>query len=262
MMFAYCGASTMIFGALSGSWAADLPDYLGEGNAWSRVADALAVVKPLDKAVALLMVCLGIGVANQLYGICLKGYGLIRRGKVAAAVFDAGLWLLALPGFLIVVSPLFLPTPGGLFRVGLAVFGAGAAGLVLTQGRHEKGFFARAVTGLVSLYGILGTYGCVSFIGDMLSYSRLLALGLTTSIVGMSFNIIAELVRGVPYAGVALFALVVVFGHLFNFAVSILGSFVHPARLIFLEFFNRFYEGGGVRFAPLSLDTDRVQVEA
>ena len=262
MMFFYCGISTILFGLLTGSWASDLSAYLGEGNALDRLVNAVAVTRPLDKAVALLLVCLGIGVVNQFYGIVLKGYGMVRRGDVFGAVCDAGLWLLALPGFLITVSPLFFPTPKPLFNVGVALLAVGGIGLVLTQGRKEEGLVAKIATGVVSLYGIVGGYGCVSFVGDILSYSRLLALGLTTSIVGMSFNIIADLVRGGgSWLGWTLFALVLILGHTFNFAVSILGAFVHPARLIFMEFFNRFYEGGGVRFEPLSLDTARVQVE-
>ena len=90
-----------------------------------------------------------------------------------------------------------------------------------------------------------------SFIGDTLSYSRLLALGLTTTIVGMSFNIIAGLVTSVPVLGVVLFVLIAAFGHVFNFFISILGGFVHSARLIFVEFFTKFYEGGATPFAPL-----------
>jgi len=262
-LFFYCGVITIIFGVLTGSWASDLwrPEYLGEGNPLLWIKEHTALVEPIDKAVVLLLLCLGIGIINQFYGIVLKGYGLLRRGKVLDAIFDAVLWLIVIPGFLIVVSVLFFATPEWLFRTGLVLLVAGSFGLVLTQGRHEKGLVAKAITGLVSIYGILGSYGCVSFVGDMLSYTRLMALGLTTAIVGMSFNIIAGLLKGVPWFGVLLFFAVVVFGHLFNFAVSMLGAFVHPARLIFLEFFSRFYEGGGVRFRPLSLDTDGVIVE-
>jgi len=262
-LFFYCGISTIFFGVLTGSWAADLwrPDYLGAGNPLLWIKEHTALIDPLDQAVIVLLACLGLGVANQLYGIALKGYGLLRRGDVWGALFDAGLWLVVIPGFLILVSTLFLSPPAWLFRLGLVLLAGGGVGLVLTQGRHEKGIVAKAVTGLVSLYGIMGSYGCVSFVADALSYSRLLALGLTTSIVGMSFNIIAGLVRGVPWVGVVLFVLIATVGHLFNFLVSIIGSFVHPARLIFLEFFNRFYESGGVRFSPLSLDTETVIVE-
>jgi V/A-type H+-transporting ATPase subunit I len=118
----------------------------------------------------------------------------------------------------------------------------------------------KAITGLVSLYGIMGSYGCLSFLGDTLSYSRLLALGLTTTIIGMSFNIMAGLLKQVPVVGIGLFVALLVLGHMFNFAVSIIGSFVHPARLIFLEFFSRFYESGGTKFTPLSADNERVLV--
>ena len=263
MLFLYCGITTIIFGVLTGSWASDLwkPEYLGEGNPLLWIKEHTALFDPLDKAVLLLILCLCIGVINQIYGIVLKGYGLLRRKDVAGAVFDAGLWLIMIPSFLVVVSPLFFETPPTLFRSALMMMLLAGTGLILTQGRKEKGIVGKAVTGLVSVYGIMGSYGCVSFVGDMLSYSRLLALGLTTSIVGMSFNIIAGLVRQVPWVGIVLFLAVLLFGHLFNFAVSILGAFVHPARLIFLEFFSRFYESGGVRFRPLSLDSERVIVE-
>jgi V/A-type H+-transporting ATPase subunit I len=176
------------------------------------------------------------------------------------AIFDAGLWLLTLPGFLLIASTLFLETPPWALRLGLALFGVGALGLVLTQGRHERGIAGKCITGFVSLYGILGSYGCVSFMGDVLSYSRLLALGLTTSVVGMAFNMMAGMLRQVHAAGPVLFVAMLLFGHAFNFAISILGSFIHPARLIFLEFFGRFYEGGAVRFRPLSPDSDQVMV--
>jgi len=108
---------------------------------------------------------------------------------------------------------------------------------------------------LVSLYGIVGTYGLTAFIGDTMSYCRLLALGLTTSIVALSFNVMAGLLRETPYVGMLLFVLVLVVGHIFNFAISVLGAFVHSMRLIFVEFFGRFYEGGGRAFKPLSFDS-------
>jgi V/A-type H+-transporting ATPase subunit I len=262
MLFLYAGISTTIVGVLTGTWAADLwdPKYLGEGNFLLRLKERTIVVDPLDKPVLMLLVALGLGVLNQLYGVALKGYGLLRRGQVLDAVFDAGLWLLMIPAFLITSSKLFFPVPAWLFHAGVALLAVAGLALVLTQGRHEKALSAKLITGLVSLYGILGSYGCVAFLGDMLSYSRLIALGLTTSIIGMSFNIMAGLLRGVPVVGVALFVLLLVGGHVFNFAVSILGAFVHSARLIFLEFFSRFYEATGLRFRPLSLSTDRVTV--
>jgi V/A-type H+-transporting ATPase subunit I len=103
----------------------------------------------------------------------------------------------------------------------------------------------------------MGTYGCTSFVGDIISYSRLLALGLTTTIIGMAFNIIAGLVGS---AGTVFFVITVIVGHALNFFISVLGSFVHPARLIFLEFFGRFYEAGGLRFRPYGFQSSRIQL--
>ncbi len=262
MLFFYGGVATVICGALTGSWAGDLwkPEYLGENNILLRLKNTFAVIDPLHKPVFMLLVALAIGVCNQLYGIVLRGYGLWRRGERAAAVYDAGLWLLVLPGFLLLAGVMFFPEPGWLFKLGVGLFCVGGVGLILTQGRAEPTFFGKAITGVVSLYGILGSYGCVAFLGDMLSYSRLLALGLTTSIVAMSFNIMAGLIKGVPHVGILFFVIALLVGHVFNFGISMLGAFVHSARLIFLEFFSRFYEAGGVPFRPLSVDTERVLV--
>jgi V/A-type H+-transporting ATPase subunit I len=260
MLFFYGGIATIICGALTGSWAGDLYNYLGPNNFLMRLKDSVPHIDPLDKPVPMLLGALGIGVCNQLYGIVLKGYGMWRRGNRAGAIFDAGLWLLVLPGFLLLAGKMFFPEPGWLFKAGAGLFGVGGLGLILTQGRAEPTFFGKAVTGVVSLYGILGSYGCVAFLGDMLSYSRLLALGLTTSIVAMSFNMMADLIRGTPYVGIVLFVIALAVGHVFNFGISMLGAFVHSARLIFLEFFSRFYQAGGVPFRPLSVNTERVLV--
>ncbi len=263
MLFCYAGVFTMIIGLLMGSWASDLwrPEYLGEGNLLYRIQKHTAVVDPIDRAVLLLVVSIGIGVVNQFYGIILKGYALIRKGLIWDAVFDAGLWFLVLPGFLIAFSSLFFDIPPALLRLGFVLMIAGAIGLILTQGREAEGFAGKFGAGLISIYGIMGSYGCVTFLSDILSYSRLIALGLTTTIVGMAFNIIAGLVREAPMAGAVLFVVVLLLGHTFNFMVSMLAAFVHPARLIFLEFFNRFYEAGGEKFTPLSLSTKSLIVE-
>ncbi|MCC6489403.1 MAG: hypothetical protein IT364_18015, partial [Candidatus Hydrogenedentes bacterium] len=208
--------------------------------------------------VMMLVVALVVGVLNQFYGITLKMFGSIRHGDWVTGICDGLMWLITLPGLVIVISKVFADVPDAVFRLGVAMFGLGAIGLVLTQGRGAKGIVARLGTGVVSLYGIMGSYGCAAFIGDTLSYCRLLALALTTSIVGMTVNMIADLLRdaaGGSIAGIILFVAVLAIGHSFNFAISMLGAFVHSMRLIFVEFFGRFYEGGAKRFEPLGFDT-------
>jgi V/A-type H+-transporting ATPase subunit I len=259
LLFAYAGVATIVMGVLTGSWCANLYDYLGEGNLLLRVKQATAVFDPLDKPVIALVIALGLGVANQLWAMVLRMYGSLRQRDYAGAVFDSGLWLIYLPGLVLLISAvLMVSEPAWVKRVGLWLVAIGGVGLVLTQGRNEKTFFGKALTGVVSLYGILGTYGSTSFIGDVLSYCRLLALALTTTIVGWSFNIVADLLRGsLGWWG---FIPVVVLGHTFNFFISILTGFVHSARLIFVEFFGRFYSGGAPAFVAFGREQGRVRL--
>ena len=262
LLFAYCGVSTAFFGVLAGSYAADLPARIfGEESQVVETLQGVAIISPLDKAVQLLLVTLAIGVINQMYAMILKGYGLVRRGRPLDALLDAGLWLVMIPCFLIIIAPMFVELPSGVHRIGTTVGLITAVLLVLTQGRKQESFVGKAAIGLVSLYGVMGSYGCVSFISDMLSYSRLLALGLATTVIGMSLNIVAEMLNVGGVFGIALFALVVILGHSVNFGLGMIGAFVHPLRLIFVEFFGRFYESGSGPFRPLSLNTDHVLVK-
>ncbi len=266
-LFLYAGVSTFLCGALLGSWASDLYKYLGEGNFLQHIREFMfhasfgaLPFNALEKPILALVGVIFIGIANQYFGIAMRAWRDWRRGDHKGAVFDGGLWFLYLTGLVILVSALFVDVPASWLWAGAALLAAGAVGLVLTQGRDQESIFARFVVGGVSLYGIMGTYGATSFIGDTLSYSRLLALGLTTGIVGMSFNLLADLTSGVPKVGTALFAGLVILGHTFNFFISIIGAFVHSARLILLEFFGRFYETGGVRYEPFGFRSERVEV--
>jgi V/A-type H+-transporting ATPase subunit I len=259
-LFLYAGVSTTIFGALTGGWAGDLynPMYLGEGNILLKVKERFMLLDPLSKPVIALLIAIGLGVLNQLYGITLRMYGEILRKNVLNAICDGLLWLIMLPGFLILISTIFLKVPGYLISTGKYLAIIGAAGLISTQGRNEKGIAGKIFTGIVSLYGIVGTYGCSGFIGDILSYTRILALSLTTTIIGMAFNIVASLFKTGTFIGMILFIITLVTGHMFNFVMSILGAFIHPARLIFLEFFGRFYEGGAQKFQPYGFGNQRI----
>jgi len=260
--FLYAGISTFFFGAITGAWASDLanPEYLGEGNILLRLRNKFLVFDPMNNTVMALVIALMIGVINQFYGIVLRIYREVRRRDYIAAIFDGGSWLVMLPGLIITISRLFITPPQWVVNLGLWMLIIGAVMLISSQGRHEKTLAAKLITGVVSIYGILGSYGCTSFIGDVLSYSRLLALGFTTTIVGMAFNILAGLLKDISFVGMLLFVLVLLFGHVFNFAMSILSAFVHSARLIFLEFFSRFYEGGALRFEPFGFGSERVEL--
>ncbi len=258
-LFFYAGVSTTIFGAIMGSWAGDLykPQYLGENNLLLRLKESLCLLDPMTDILVALVASLSLGVLNQFYALFLRIYREYRMGRPIDGLLDGGLWLVFLPGIIILVYSIFSPLSPTLVSIGKTLTWVGALGLILTQGRREKGLIAKFLTGLVSLYGIMGTYGCTSFISDIISYSRLLALGLTTTIIAISFNIIAGLVGS---ASGVFFVLTLIFGHTLNFFISIIGAFVHPARLIFLEFFGRFYEGGGPRFRPYGFESSKIQL--
>ena len=121
-------------------------------------------------------------------------------------------------------------------------------GLVLTQGRDKKNIFARIFSGILSLYDITG------YVGDVLSYSRLMALGLATGVIASVVNILGSLGGNSPL-GIFVFVLIALFGHSLNFAINMLGAYVHTNRLQYVEFYQKFYEGGGRKFTPFKMDT-------
>lgn len=256
LMF-YAGITTIIFGFLLGSWFGDLyaEKYLGENNIMFRIMTTTQVIDPIQKPIVVLLAALAIGMFNQFYGIGLKMYSALLRGDKAEALCDGLLWLVILPGFVVVIAKMFAPVPVPVFYFGLVLFFAGAVGLILTQGRESSGLVGKLSTGVISLYGIVGSYGLTAFIGDTMSYCRLLALSLTTAIVALSFNMMADLLRPIPYVGIFLFIFVLIIAHIFNFLISVLGAFVHSMRLIFVEFFGRFYATGSRPFAPLGFDS-------
>ena len=99
-----------------------------------------------------------------------------------------------------------------------------------------------------------------SYLGDVLSYSRLLALGLASAAIASIINMLAGLAGGIPFVGWIIALVLVLGGHLFSVAVNVLGAFVHSLRLQYVEFFSKFYSGGGRSFMPLTYKTHFVSI--
>ena len=130
-----------------------------------------------------------------------------------------------------------------------AVFAAiGAVGIVFTAGRESRSPFKRLLKGLYGLYNISG------YLSDILSYSRLLALGLATGVIASVFNQMGSMAGG-GVAGAIVFILVFLIGHTLNIGINVLGAYVHTNRLQYVEFFGKFFEGGGRKFNPFSAKT-------
>lgn len=259
MVFVYGGVAAMVAGALTGSWGGDLisETYLGKGNAIARFATSLRIIDPLQAAFQFLVIVWVIGALNQFYGVGLAIYKAARRRDYASIVYDCVGWLLFLPA---ISALLFIGTKWGIgFKYGyLIALATGAVLLFLGGARQGKGV-GKVLMGLVNLYGIQSSYGAGSFLGDVLSYSRLLALGLTTSMLGSAFNMIGSLVK-IPVVGLLLGGVVLLFGHLLNYFMGAMGAFIHSARLILLEFFGRFYEGGAPRFHRFGFWSEVVKI--
>ena len=134
---------------------------------------------------------------------------------------------------------------------GLVMVIAGLVMLVATQGRHNKNIFMKIVGGVGSLYSIIG------YLSDLLSYSRILALGLASMVIASVFNILGTL-PGPSVIGVIFFIVIFLIGHLLNMAINMLGTFVHTSRLQYIEFFGKFYEDGGRPFEPLTAESKYV----
>jgi len=151
------------------------------------------------------------------------------------------LWLILAVSMTLFLSKLFLPSS--------RYFSLLSFLLIVFFGRKNlKNIFGRIGLGLYSLYSISG------FLGDTLSYSRLVALGLTTGIVAMIVNKMAGIAYQTPYIGFLLAFLVLFGGHIFNLAINLLGAFVHSCRLQYVEFFTKFYESGGKAFKPFKIE--------
>lgn len=243
----YAGLSTIFWGVMFGNWFGDA--LTAAAKVFFNVDFVINPLwlNPLEDPMTVLIVAFALGLIHLFVGLAVNGYMLIRDGKILDAIFDVGFW------YLFIIGPVMLLLGGSIAEIGKYITIVGIVGLVLTQGRAKKGIISKLFSGILSLYGITG------YLSDVLSYSRLLALGLATGVVSSVLSIIGSM-GGNTFLGAILFIVVFVFGHTFNFAINALGSFVHSARLQYVEFFGKFYEGGGEAFNPLMKKTKYIKI--
>lgn len=250
-MFFYCGISTFIWGALFGGWF---------GNFFTVAADTLLGKEfaiqpiwfnPLEEPMRLLIFSLILGAIHLFIGMGVQAYMYFRDGQAVDAICDIILWYVLLIGLvLFAVGGSVAPA---LSAVGKIMSIVGAVGIFATGGRKKKGIVGKITGGLGALYGI------TSYLSDILSYSRLLALGLATGVVAQVINTLGSLAGGGVLGAVILIA-ALVFGTIFNLAINALGAFVHSCRLQYVEFFGKFYTGGGREFRPFERKTKYVKI--
>ena len=245
------GIVTFVMGALFGGWFGMTPDqapgFLTYVTDAGEKAFRWQIINPTEGTGPLTFLILAgvLGYVQVLFGVLIDGFWKIKMGKVADAIMDSFLWF-----YFLVIMGLFGLSQAGVFLADYAsaivwLVWIGVAGLILTQGRKQKNPVLKFLSGVLSLYGLVG------YFADVLSYSRLMALGLGTGIIGFAFNTIGGLVAAIPFVGIIFAAVVILIGHLLNIAISTLGAYIHSSRLQFVEFFGKFMEGGGKAWKPL-----------
>lgn len=260
-MFMYCGISTMFWGFMFGSFFGDAVTVIGKTFFNADISIPPIWFNPIEgsNSMTLLMVCFLFGIIHLFVGLGIKAFMLIRDRKYLDAVYDVLSWYLLVGGGIIALLSMdTLKTmtgfvlPSVFLTVGGICAAVGALIIVVFEGRGSSPI-KRFLKGLYGLYGVTG------YLSDILSYSRLLALGLATGVIAQVFNQIGSMFGG--GFGAIPFAIVFIAGHTLNIGINALGAYVHTNRLQFVEFFGKFYEGGGEKFAPFKINTKHYKIK-
>lgn len=190
----------------------------------------------------MLILSVALGLVHLFFAMAIKAYMSVRDGNPMDAFYDVGLWYMALVGAILWLLGSFLPLPAIVGKIAMVVMIIGMVGIVLFGARDSESIVGRLVGGLYELYGIS------SYIGDFVSYTRLMALGLSSAFIGYAANLIVGMLFQAGIIGYILGFVVFLGFHFFNVFLTMLSGYVHTARLTYVEFFGKFYEGGGVPF--------------
>lgn len=249
-MFYYCGLSTVLWGALFGGWFGDFFQVAARTLFNKEITIPALWFNPIEDPTRLLIWSLVFGVIHIFLGMGIKAGMLIKEGHFFDAVCDVFSWYMVILGAAMWLGGSAISD--ALTAPGMYIAVAGALILLFTGGRKKKGF-GKVIGGLSSLYDI------TSYLSDILSYARLLALGLATGVIAQVVNLMGSLAGG-GIKGAIIMLVAFVIGHTFNLAINALGAFVHSSRLQYIEFFGKFYEDGGEEFDPFRKNTKYVRI--
>lgn len=242
-LFLYCGISTCFWGVMFGSYFGNAIPVLSSALFGKEIVIPPVLFDPMagSAAVSLLIMSLAFGLCQILAGLGADVYKTWRNGDKWEALLGSGAWIVILSGIALVAGGMVGPPV--LQKIGIAVALFGVV-LLFANGIRKKG-----LAGIFSGFGSL--YGITSYVSDLMSFSRLMALGLTTAAMSQVFNQLSML-GGRSIVGTLLMFVVFIAGHLINFGLNALGAYVHTLRLQYVELFSKFYEGGGKPFTAFS----------
>jgi len=241
-LFFLSGASAAVAGALLGGWlgieVASLPHFLRQ----------IMLFNPIETPMPFLYLSLALGTIQIIFGTTIKLVQGIKNKEWFSALFSEGAWLVIFAGILLfMLGEVLIGTSAAAVGAWMTISGALTYIFLRGLGQGEK-------LKSIALGPILLLNGAKDLLGNVLSYARLMALGMATSIIAMTVNIIAGLALAIPLIGWAVMILILVMGHAGNFLISTLGAFIHTARLQFVEFFPYFFIGGGRIFKPFQIE--------
>lgn len=233
-MFLFSGVGAVFVGLLTGS-------------VLSLENIKFGVFNPLQNPILLLVIALVLGLIQLYFGLLISTFYSVREGHWLDALANQGTLMLFLSSVILVLAKDMIGL--GAFAVQLNYLLLAAAILMVVGNTHgKKGVVAKLLAIPGGLYNIYNTIG---FFSDVLSYSRLMALGLSGGVMGGIMNQLAGMVfNSFPVIGWIFGAAIFLFGHALNLALGVLGAYVHSSRLQYLEFFGKFFEGGGRPFIP------------
>ena len=252
-MFFFCGISTTFWGFLFGSFFGDAVAVVSRTFFEHEVVLGPLWFEPIKEPMRMLIFALLVGVIHLFAGLAMKFYQLWRLKCYKDILYDVIFWYMLVGGAIVFmlssqtfvdIAQLSFILPAQAGTAAAVVAGIGAIGIVLTSRNPAK----RLLKGLYGLYNVTG------YLSDILSYSRLLALGLATGVIATVINQMGSMGGG-GIGGAIMFILVFIVGHTINLGINLLGAYVHTNRLQFVEFFGKFYEGGGRKFAPFGIHT-------
>ena len=236
-MMIECGVMASIFGALTGGFFGDAPTQVAAMFGIDFVMPAL--IQPIEDPLPILVLSLVLGIIQMLFAVCVNGWLIVRDGSKADAFWE--------------VAPVFVVFVGlALGALGISWIPeiVGIVMVVYAQGRASESIGGKIGNGIYGLYSFVS-----GWFGDVLSYSRLMALMLSGSVIAQVFNSLGAM------GGPVVFVLVFLIGHALNIALNLIGCFVHALRLQYLEYFGKFYREGGKPFTPLAVKTKYVDIK-
>lgn len=227
ILVASSGIATFVIGGLTGGWFGDFGLKLS-------VLKGLQLFDPMVQVTAFLVIALSIGLLHVNIGVFIQVIDNLKRGKIQHALGENLWFLFAQPGIFFFIL-----------------------------GYQMLGYILIIISLLLLLYGhkAMAMFQVTGYMGDILSYARLMALGLCTTGIAMTVNVLSSMLWDIGLIGIVFAFIVFIGGHIFNFVINAMGGFVHGLRLHYVEFFTKFYQSGGSEFSPLSKQFETLEIK-